>query len=436
MKKNIGNRTLKDVHELFDFKNDFINIIKNGLTRCKNIKMQIVIKCLYKKIVKLDERTAHHSTKSETITNDENLNDIFNNHVNKLIESINNYEGCDSGLILKSIYQFSIQFIKYNPLGAGRYFQTPIYIRKKNCTINIKNKNDNECFRYRILYHEHKDNIKSNPERISHYKNLTSKYKFDGINYPVNYNDKKFEKINNHEISINVFGYDVDRANIIKKLTKDKNNNYFLLNNMCNEDLLEFEYNYYKKNPNYKLDEIYVIRLTENYVPDNHINLLLISEENETEKNEHIIYIKNFEGLMRNQLNANFNYCKICSRCLNQFVDNDKERLQRRFDNHMSEYKKYDEVCTKLPTEEDNIIKFKNFKNKLVVPFSVYADFECCLEKKEYIENKCYLEKEEHIENDCCCKKKISKTIICQIHNPVSFCLKLVCNIYNDKKSY
>lgn len=238
--------------------------------------MQIVIKCLYKKAKTADSMTAHHSTKSETITNDESLDDIFNNHINKLIECINNYEGCDSGLILKSIYQFLIQFIKYNSLGAGKYFQTPIYIRKKNCTINIKNKNDNECFRYCIMYHEHKENIKNNPERISHYKKLTSEYKFDGINYPVHYNDiKKFEKINNHEISINVFGYDVDRTNIIKKLTKDKNNNYFVLKNMSNEDLLEFEYNYFKKNPNYKLDEIYVIRLTENYVPNNHINLFI-----------------------------------------------------------------------------------------------------------------------------------------------------------------
>lgn len=81
----------------------------------------------------------------------------------------------------------------------------------------------------------------------------------------------------NHEISINVYFYDVERNKIINKLTKDKNNNFSVLNKMTNEKLLEFEYNYSKTNSNYKLDEIYIVRISKNLVPDNNVNLLLIT---------------------------------------------------------------------------------------------------------------------------------------------------------------
>jgi hypothetical protein len=85
------------------------------------------------------------------------------------------------------------------------YIELPKWINNKKATINIKNE-DQKCFKYCMLYHKHKNEIKWNPERIYHYskwENL-NEYNFHGITFPVEVDDiKKFCKQNN--ISINLY---------------------------------------------------------------------------------------------------------------------------------------------------------------------------------------------------------------------------------------
>jgi hypothetical protein len=62
------------------------------------------------------------------------------------------------------------------------YIITPKWIPGKKATINIQNE-DQKCFKYCILYHKHKNEIKCHPGRISYYKNWenSKEFKFDGI---------------------------------------------------------------------------------------------------------------------------------------------------------------------------------------------------------------------------------------------------------------
>jgi hypothetical protein len=118
---------------------------------------------------------------------------------------------------LENVIHVDLKIREYKPLSGSSYIETPKWISVKKATVNIKNE-DQKCFKYCMLYHKHKNEIKWNPERLYHYKNWenSKEFNFDGIKFPVEVNDlKKFCKQNN--VSINV--YVVNSNEIIPHLT-------------------------------------------------------------------------------------------------------------------------------------------------------------------------------------------------------------------------
>ena len=66
---------------------------------------------------------------------------------------------------------------------------------------------NNECFRWCHLAKVYSDKVKSNRERISHYKKYVDTLNYDGIEFPISIKQiPKIEDQNN--ISINVIGYE------------------------------------------------------------------------------------------------------------------------------------------------------------------------------------------------------------------------------------
>ena len=76
--------------------------------------------------------------------------------------------------------------------------------------INIKNENDNECFRCCHLAYLFPDEI--NPQRISKYKKYTNKVKYDGIDFPVKIKDIPKNENHNDDIRLNVYGVTKDQT--------------------------------------------------------------------------------------------------------------------------------------------------------------------------------------------------------------------------------
>ena len=90
--------------------------------------------------------------------------------------------------VIKSIDKHEIDISKYKPLRGSSYL--PHYLKKiknKKATINIQNKNDNECFRWCHLAFLFP--VKQKAERISKYKEHIDKVKYDKINFPVKLKD-------------------------------------------------------------------------------------------------------------------------------------------------------------------------------------------------------------------------------------------------------
>src|SRR5699024_12522477 len=90
---------------------------------------------------------------------------------------------------------------------------------------NIKNKYD-KCFLYCIIARYIEIAGKDHPYRTSHYERYLNSFNIQGIKFPISNKDiDKFEKLNN--LSINIYGYDLEDNTIYKKrISRLKNDDW------------------------------------------------------------------------------------------------------------------------------------------------------------------------------------------------------------------
>ena len=108
-------------------------------------------------------------------------------------------------------------------------------------------------------------------------------------------------------------------------------------------------------------DKIYPLRLAKKS-----IDLFLFSEH----ENQHYSLIKNFSRLARSQITSDRRKIHIGKKCFTHFA---KKYL---FKKHSRYCSKNETVAVKMPTK-NSILKFQNHFQKLPIPFTIYADFEC-----------------------------------------------------------
>ena len=111
----------------------------------------------------------------------------------------------DSKFVFESVdflyYSLHKTNIKRN---GGSYIKSPEWLRNRSATINLKNKDDNNCFEYAITIALNHQNIGNNPERISKIKPFINQYNWRDIDFPSHQKDwKKFEQ-NNETIAFNI----------------------------------------------------------------------------------------------------------------------------------------------------------------------------------------------------------------------------------------
>ena len=206
----------------------------------------------------------------------------------------------------------------------------------KKGLINIKN-NDQKCFLW--CHVRHINPVKDQPERITKIdKEIASNLNYDEIKFPVEEKDfKKIEVQNN--ICVNVFGY---------------------------ENQLVF--------PIYVSDQTF----------KSSIDLLLLINDNQS----HYVYIKDFNTFMFHKT-KNKNKKWFCRSCLQYF----------RSENVLIKHKE-DRLSINGQQSinlEKGTIEFKNYFKQLLVPFKIYADFECNLKNFECYEGAYTKKYHEHV---------------------------------------
>ncbi|XP_032683659.1 uncharacterized protein LOC116850005 isoform X2 [Odontomachus brunneus] len=116
------------------------------------------------------------------------------------------------------------------------------------------------------------------------------------------------------------------------------------------------------------------IRLTDGK-REKHVNLLHISDPSRPQRGTFRIWIKNLSRLMSSQLSKYKVRKYICDRCRHYFHSNEK------LESHITDCQKLNDCAIILPTEDNKWLSFRNYSRKERIPFVVYSDLKCTLEK-------------------------------------------------------
>ena len=247
-----------------------------------------------------------------------NVNDLYQEMTDKILEGIAKYNKGGSNFIFKQILSLEIHTVQYEPLGGSSYIELPESLANKNATVNPKN-TDNKCFMWSVT--RALNMTDKHPERIdSKLIKASEELNWDGITFPVDLKQiDRFEK-QNDSLSINVFGY----ANLV-----------------------------------------YPLRISK-FDREKQVDLLLLVSD---EDKQHYCLIKSMSRLLSMQTSKHKEKCFICRRCLNS--SNSEGSLAK----HTDYCSSHEAIKIEMP-QEGSVLKFKHFFKSMRVPFVVYADFE------------------------------------------------------------
>ena len=307
-------------------KSSIKDLFKDSLYEMKGFRYQITMNISLSK-EKINGDTEYSSVYFNSITKtiinlDFNLDKSFE----EILYRIDNWINEGSGWIIDSINGEYVNISKYAPLFGNSFIELPSELKNpKKGLINNKNKG-NKCFLWYQV--RHFNPIDNHSNRINKkYKKVANTLDYSGIDFPISKKDyDKIEKQNN--ISISVFSYD----NRI----------------------------------------IYPIYISSEEFSDS-TDLLLIFEKNKS----HYVYIKDFNRLMFNK-SKNKNKKHFRRYCL-QCFSNESVLIEHKEIFLVINGKQ----CVKL---SEGSISFKNYSKQRLVPFKIYADFECILKENEVSE--------------------------------------------------
>ena len=210
---------------------------------------------------------------------------------------------------------------------GGSYIDSPKWLKDKKSTINPKN-NDHKCFQYTVTLALDFNKINKHPQRISKIKPFIDQYNWKDIDFLTTSKDwKKFELNNEIALSILYVPHNTKKIHIA-----------------------------YKSN--------------HNLTREKQVILLMISN---TEK-WHYLTVKNLSGLLRG-ITSNHAGDFYCLNCFCAYSTKNKLEAHKKIcENH--------NYChVEMPTKDNNTIKYNHGEKSMKLPFVIYADLECLLEK-------------------------------------------------------
>ncbi|XP_068753693.1 uncharacterized protein [Montipora capricornis] len=301
--------------------------IEKILKSMKGLKFIETLRVTFEKQTGREEKiikTAYFNSQPQTITNDTQIELALSLSKQVILNKIAVWISEGSGWTVQSVDNHYLNVVKYEPMKGSSYIKLPNKLKHSaKGLINMKNE-DNECFRWCHIRHlnpQDKDAQRIKKSDKAFIENLN----YSGIEFPVT--TKQYNKIEKqNEININVFGYENKQ-----------------------------------KYPIYVSKEKY----------EDCMNLLLITEN----ENKHYVLIKDFNKFMYD-ITKHEKRKHFCMYCLQHFTS------ERVLNNHKENCIQLNGAqAIKMPTKDDNILKFNNFHKQLPVPFVIYADFEAITEK-------------------------------------------------------
>lgn len=316
-----------------------------------NIKWYIILEVEMEKTVhdECETRTVHFRGVTQTCINireTDAASVLYNESQDKILNTIETYLNTGSGWCVHRVRMLELNIVRYRPIhGANSsYIKLPPFIANKKAVINVKNPNDNKCFLWSVLAYLY--NQPGRNYQLSWYKKYEKTLNMDNINYPVKLKDiDKFER-QNVNLSVNVITFEEENSNNEQKYT------------------------------------FYPLRVTKFREREHVIQLLLIPGT--TKEHFHYCLIntkKGFNGLSRLLCNLTkvgkaTHYCPFC---LHRFSSEKSSTAKLNCEKHIEICKNYGVQRIKLPSpdsEQEKIMKFRDYSSTIRTPYTIYADFE------------------------------------------------------------
>ena len=89
----------------------------------------------------------HFAQKTEIILDATDANEIYGNAVDKIMESMANFQMMGNNWQLRSVVNLDVNRAVYRPLRGNSYIPVPRKLADKKAITNLKN-NDNLCFKW------------------------------------------------------------------------------------------------------------------------------------------------------------------------------------------------------------------------------------------------------------------------------------------------
>ena len=271
----------------------------------------------------------------ETIIDDDNddiIEELFKLLIQKYEENLQNkMRGSDFEFDGVNFLYHDFNEISLN--RGGSYIDSPKWLKDKKSTINPKN-NDDKCFQYAVTLALNLDNIDNHPERISNIKPFINQYNWKDIDFPPTNKDwKKFDL-----------------------------NNEVVLNILCiphNTRKIQFAY-----------------KSKYNLTSDKQVILLMITNGEKW----HYLTVKNLPGLLRG-ITSTHKEDFYSLNCFHSY------RTRNKLESHKKICENHNYCNVEMPTKNNNIIKYNQGEKSMKLPFVIYADLECLLEKMSTCQN-------------------------------------------------
>ena len=279
-------------------------------------------------------RVMHTRSNNEEFMNgsdtDEIIKELFKSILQRYQENLQEKKR-GSDFAFDGVNFLYYDFNKISISGGGSYIDSPKWLKNKKSIINPKN-NDHKCFQYAITLALNLDKINKNSQRISEIKPFIEEYNWKNIDFPSTSKDwKKFEL--NNEVALNIL-YVPHNTKKIEIAYKSKH------------DLTQ----------------------------EKQVILLMISNG----ENWHYLTVKNLSRLLRG-ITSNHDGDFYCLNCFHSY------RTKNKLEAHKKICENCDYCHREMPTNDNNAIKYNQGEKSIKLPFVVYADLECLLEKNDYL---------------------------------------------------
>ena len=277
-----------------------------------------------------ETRVMHTRSVNEEFMNgsdtDEIIKELFKSLLQRYQENLQEkMRGSDFAFDGVNFLYYDFNKISIN--RGGSYIDSPKWLKDKKSTINQKN-NDHKCFQYDVTLALNLDKINDHPERTSKIKHFIEEYNWKDIDFPSTSKDwKKFELNNEIVLKILYVPHNTEKIEIAYKskynLTREKQ-----------------------------------------------VILLMISNG----ENCYYLTVKNLSSLLRG-ITSNHDGDFYCLNCFHSY------RTKNKLDAHKKICENRDYCHVEMPTNDNNTIEYNQGEKSIKLPFVVYADLECLLEK-------------------------------------------------------